>query len=131
MPSVRPTWPERMRLLAAHWAQYSTCIKRQVGAVIFTPTFQILSIGYNDTPQGWINCGDGGCLACAESLEQGTEARHNTDCNCVHAEKNALNFAARNGVRTDGAFIITDGATPYCNGCLKDLAQAGVTPWSK
>jgi dCMP deaminase len=118
----RPSWPLRMIALAEHWSQYSTCVRRQVGAVLFNPeTKAVLSIGYNDTPLGQQDCGVGGCPACQE----GTEARHRLDCRCVHAEGNSLAFAARYGLATEGTMIAT--TFQVCDSCRKMLVQAGVT----
>lgn len=124
----RPGWPERMRLLADHWKQWSTCVRRKVGAVIYDPdSMFILAVGYNDTPRGELNCGDGGCKACTEG-----SSSLRLDCQCVHAEMNALMSAARHGMRLEGAKIVTDGSYEggsygICDSCKKHLRQAGVT----
>lgn len=122
MTNPRPGWPQRMLRLAQSWAQYSTCLRSQVGAVLFDPDSKaVISIGYNDTAIGRDDCGEGGCPACA-----GTgSARNLDDCNCVHAETNCIALAARRGARTEGAHIAVT-RTP-CNGCRKLLEQAGVT----
>lgn len=110
-----------MVALAEHWAQYSTCLKRQVGAVIFNPeTKAIMSMGYNDTPIGQQDCGDGGCVRC-----KGVEAaREYLDCLCVHAEMNGLAFAARYGHETEGCWLAT--TFTVCPSCRKNLYQAGI-----
>ena len=123
----RPPWPVRMMMLANFWRQFSTCLHRQCGAVIYrSGTWQVLALGYNDTPQGAVNCGDGGCEPCKES----ESASLKIDCRCVHAEMNALMAAARNGIAVDGAMIAVDGSYAICQSCQKHLTQAGVS-WGK
>src|SRR2546430_16596952 len=56
---TRPSWDlyfMRMALLAA---SRSTCVRRHAGAVVVKDRM-VLSTGYNDTPRGLPNCGDGG-----------------------------------------------------------------------
>lgn len=111
--------------LAQYWSQFSTCKKRQVGAVIYDPnTYAVLSIGYNDTPIGEPDCGDGGCDRC-----NGVEAASlYLDCLCCHAEMNAVMFAARRGIAIEGARLAlwTEPMIPSCSTCMKYLKQAGV-----
>lgn len=114
-------WLARMRDLADYWSQYSTCKRRKVGAVLFDPTsFQVLTFGYNDTPTGEMNCGDGGCSVCNGEIP----TRDNLDCFCVHAEMNCINFAARWGIKVQGMHLVS--TIPPCRGCRKNLLQAGV-----
>ncbi len=110
-----------MLRLAQSWAQYSTCIRSQVGAVLFDPDSKaVISIGYNDTAIGRDDCGEGGCPAC-----QGAEQARNPDsCLCVHSEANCIALAARRGARTEGAHMAV--TRKPCNGCRKLLTQAGV-----
>ncbi len=122
----RPSWPNRMLMLAELWSQFSTCVRRKVGAVVYDPkTFAILGIGYNDTPIGAVDCGDGGCPACAEG-----SVRNSTQCACVHAEMNAI-LLSRADVR--GAHLavwnVKDGEVvvePPCVSCHKNRIQAGI-----
>ncbi len=122
----RPSWPNRMLMLAALWSQFSTCVRRKVGAVVYDPkTFAILGIGYNDTPIGETDCGDGGCPACAEG-----SVRNSTACQCVHGEMNAI-LLSRADVR--GAHLavwnVKDGQVivePPCVSCHKNRIQAGI-----
>ncbi len=122
MKKPRPAWPQRFIRLAREWSQYSTCLRAQVGAVLFDPKSKaVLSIGYNDTPIDFPDCGDGGCKPC----QGGESVSRNLECMCVHAESNCLAFAARRGTSTEGAHIATAGHK-LCNGCRKLLIQAGV-----
>ena len=121
MTNPRPSWNQRMLRLAREWSQYSTCVRSQVGAVLFDPDSKaVISIGYNDTAIGRDDCGEGGCVAC-----QGDESARNLDsCLCVHAEANCIALSARRGARTEGAHMAV--TRKPCNGCRKLLVQAGV-----
>ena len=110
-----------MLRLAEQWSEYSTCLHRQVGAVLYHPdTKAVVGIGYNDTPIGHIDCGDGGCARCADPAT----ARLSLDCDCVHAEMQPVLFAARRGIATEGCYLATTYAP--CRSCVKNLMQAGV-----
>jgi len=117
-----------MLALAEFWSRYSTCLRRQVGAVIFDPeTFAVISVGFNDAPIGAVNCGDGGCPACSEG-----SVRNRTDCLCIHGELNAV-LLARTDLRglhlaiwnvKNG--ISVDENSP-CTNCHKHLVQTGIS----
>lgn len=117
----RPSWNQRMLRLARNWSEYSTCVRSQVGAVLFDPTSKaVIAIGYNDTPSGFDDCGEGGCQGC-----QGEERARDTDsCLCVHAEQNCIALSARRGAVTEGAHMAI--TRKPCNTCRKILIQAGV-----
>lgn len=117
----RPSWNERMLRLAREWEQYSTCLRSQVGAVLFDPDSKaVISIGYNDTPIGRDDCGDGGCPTC----KAGEPVSSNTECLCVHSEQNCIALAARRGARTEGAHMAA--TKKPCNACRKLMMQAGI-----
>ena len=121
-------WAMRMVNAAEHWSQYSTCVRRQVGAVVFFPdTMALWGIGYNDTPIGDRDCGEGGCEECSKGGQSTTDL---INCNCVHAEMNALLLSQRD---TRGAWLAIssrkDGKRsekPLCGNCLKHAKQAGI-----
>ncbi len=107
----------RMAELAA---SRSTCVRRQVGAVVVKDRM-VLSTGYNDTPRGLPNCGDGGCERCASDAPPG--AAHDT-CLCLHAEQNAIIQAAYHGVAIAGAAIYVTHQP--CLVCAKMILNAGL-----
>jgi dCMP deaminase len=121
---ARPSWDEYFLKMAALAAERSTCIKRQVGAVIVKDKM-VISTGYNDTPRGIPNCGDGGCERCQISKQEGSGAAHAGDCICIHAEQNAIIQDAYQG----GAALA--GSTLYitlepCISCSKVIINAGI-----
>ena len=110
--------------LAEFWSQHSSCLRRQVGAVLYDPkTKAIISVSYNDTAMNATNCGDGGCDLCQEPED--VKVKTALDCHCIHAEMNALLLAGRHGRKTEGAVIAVTHIP--CASCHKHLTQAGVT----
>ncbi len=98
----------------------STCLRRQVGAVLVRDK-HIIATGYNGAPRGVSHCMEVGCLR--EQLGIPSGERHEM-CRGTHAEQNAIIQAALHGVSTDGA-------TLYCTHqpcilCAKMLINAGV-----
>lgn len=53
---VTPTAEERCMQLAYNAKLNSGCLSRQVGAVVTTNEFSVLSVGWNDVPKGQISC---------------------------------------------------------------------------
>ncbi|MFP4169495.1 MAG: deoxycytidylate deaminase [Methanomassiliicoccales archaeon] len=98
----------------------STCLRRQVGAVIVKEK-RILSTGYNGAPKGLRHCFEVGCVRERNKVESGT--RHEL-CRGVHAEQNAVIQAAYFGVSIKDGTIYTT-AFP-CVLCAKILVNAGI-----
>lgn len=99
----------------------STCLRRQVGAVIVKDK-KILATGYNGAPSGLAHCLDAGCLR--ETLHIPSGERHEL-CRGLHAEQNAIIQAAYHG-------ISINDATLYCTNlpciiCTKMLINAGIS----
>ncbi|MGE4486552.1 MAG: cytidine/deoxycytidylate deaminase family protein, partial [Synergistaceae bacterium] len=57
----RPDWDSYFLMIAKVVASRSTCMRRNVGAVLVKDQ-QILSTGYNGAPKGIIHCEEAGCL---------------------------------------------------------------------
>jgi dCMP deaminase len=92
-------------------AKRSTCCRLHVGAVIARDG-RTLSPGYNGPPSGMAHCTPETC---------------NADHPCtraVHAEANAIAFAARHGISIDGAELFVT-ASP-CNECAKLIINSGI-----
>lgn len=106
--------------MAALAATRSTCTRRRVGAVVVKDRM-VLSTGYNDTPRGLRNCGEGGCARCAGDAAPGTA--HDT-CLCIHAEQNAIIQAAYHGVAIAGAVLYC--TVQPCLVCAKMIVNAGI-----
>lgn len=95
-------------------AKRGTCDRRQVGCVLATPEGRVLAVGYNGAPEGCPHCSEAGHL-----MYRGSCLR------AVHAEVNAVGFAARRGgPPLDGAVAFV--TTHPCPSCLLLLITAGV-----
>jgi len=105
--------------LASLAAQRSNCMKRRVGCVLVREK-RVISTGYNGTPRGLKNCGDGGCARCNEGNSSGVGLG---TCLCLHAEENALLEAGRERIR-EGAILYCD--TCPCLTCSIKICQVGI-----
>lgn len=116
----RPSWDEYFMQMAQVVAGRSTCLRRQVGAVIVKDK-QILSTGYNGSPSGLSHCAEKGCLRQQLGIPSGERTEI---CRAVHAEQNALVQAAKHGVSINGADIYT--TFQPCVLCTKLIINAGI-----
>lgn len=128
----RPTTDWVLMSTAFAWAEKSTCDRAQVGAVI-SRAGRSFSSGYNGAPKGMPHC-DHSCTCPRANFETqpGYPFTHRPDCrwlqpckNVVHAEANAIAFAARYGVGTDGAEIHCTRIP--CMTCAGLIINAGIT----
>ncbi|KAF4630427.1 hypothetical protein G7Y89_g7716 [Cudoniella acicularis] len=117
---LRPSWDQYFMQLASLAAQRSNCMKRRVGCVLVREK-RVISTGYNGTPRGLKNCGEGGCPRCNEGLGSGVGLG---TCLCIHAEENALLEAGRERIR-EGAILYCD--TCPCLTCSIKIAQVGIS----
>lgn len=116
----RPSWDAYFIRMAHLASTRSTCVRRKVGAVIVKDRM-VLTTGYNDTPRGVRNCGDGGCTRCAGDTPSGTG--HDT-CLCIHAEMNCVIQAAYHGVSVAGGTLYCTYLP--CLACAKILLNVGI-----
>lgn len=113
-------WDTYFLVLAENVKLRSSCVRRQVGAVIVNDNC-LLTTGYNGTPRGIPNCNEGGCPRCNSKTPSGTGL---DECLCVHAEINAIAQAARYGIRIEGSTLY---CTLYpCKDCAKTMINAGI-----
>ncbi|MDD1765656.1 MAG: cytidine/deoxycytidylate deaminase family protein [Methanomassiliicoccales archaeon] len=98
----------------------STCLRRQVGAVVVKEK-RVLTTGYNGAPKGLSHCGELGCIREQNQIESGT--RHEL-CRGVHAEQNAVIQAAYFGVSIKDAAMYTTNFP--CVLCSKIIVNAGI-----
>ena len=101
--------------------QESKCVSKKVGAVIARDK-RIISTGYNGTPAGFKNCS-------AKFINYDpaiNRAEHHafSDMYEIHAEMNAIAFAAKNDIGIDGAELYT--ILQPCDQCLKNIIAAGI-----
>ncbi|MHB8172391.1 MAG: deoxycytidylate deaminase [Thermincolia bacterium] len=116
----RPNWDQYFMEIARVIAQRSTCMRRQVGAVIIRDN-RILTTGYNGAPAKLKHCLETGCIR--EKMQVPSGQRHEL-CRAIHAEQNALIQAAVHGVSIDNSTIYIT-AQP-CVLCAKMIVNAGI-----
>jgi dCMP deaminase len=116
----RPSWDEYFMDITSLVARRSTCMRRQVGAVMVKEK-NILATGYNGTPSGITHCDVTGCLR--EQLNIPSGERHEL-CRGLHAEQNAIIQAARHGVNISDSVLYCTNSP--CIICTKMLINAGI-----
>jgi len=103
--------------IATELSTASKCVSKQVGAVI-VKNGRILSTGYNGTPAGFKNC-------CDHWEGKYTSEHHEWSKTYeIHAEMNAIIWAAREGISIDGATIYV--TLEPCSVCSKNLIASGI-----
>lgn len=109
---------ERLMTIAKAIGEWSTCIKYKVGALIVRDN-RIISTGYNGTAPGAKHCTQ------EFIVEPPAELHHKwAQRNEIHAEMNAILYAARYGVSLDQSTLIVTHSP--CVDCAKAVVQAGI-----
>lgn len=117
---IRPSWDSYFTEITRLVATRSTCLRRQVGAIIVREK-RILSTGYNGAPKNLPHCLDIGCLRESMKIPSGT--RHEL-CRGIHAEQNAIIQAATSGVNIEGGVLY---CTHFpCSLCIKMIINASI-----
>lgn len=136
------THKELVFLSIAHTlAELSTCPRKAVGALIVRDG-RCVSWGYNGAPPGLPHCEENdhgwqtttmtertilmeqlGLMYDGKNLEKIASDRFGCR-NTTHAEANALAFAAREGISTDGGTLFT--TVSPCSTCSRLLIAAGI-----
>lgn len=116
----RITWDEYFIQIAGLVSQRSTCLRRNVGALIVKGK-RILATGYNGAPSGLKHCIDVGCLR--DKLKIPSGERHEL-CRGLHAEQNAIIQASLYGISVEGSSIYVTNQP--CIICAKMLINAGI-----
>jgi deoxycytidylate deaminase len=128
---MKPNWDDYFMGFAQHAAARGSCPRASVGAVI-VKDFHIIGTGYNGAASKEPECIDVGC-----DIQEGHCIR------AVHAEQNAIVYAARYGIKTEGAalYVYMDARTSrnytalgsnaamnkfQCNSCRNTIITAGI-----
>ncbi|MBU1669740.1 MAG: cytidine/deoxycytidylate deaminase family protein [Actinobacteria bacterium] len=117
---MRPAWDQYFLRIATVVSGRSTCLRRQVGALIVKDK-RILTTGYNGAPRLLEHCFDVGCRRDDAGAESGTV--HEL-CRGLHAEQNAILQAALHGVSIEGGLLYSTHQP--CVLCSKMLINAGI-----
>jgi dCMP deaminase len=116
----RPSWDQYFLDMAHVVARRSTCLRRQIGAVLVRDR-RILATGYNGAPAGLPHCEEVGCQR--EQLGIASGERQEL-CRALHAEQNAIIQGALHGVSLKGSVLYCTNQP--CSICAKMLINAGV-----
>jgi dCMP deaminase len=100
--------------VAKLFSQRSTCERGQVGTILVVEN-RIIASGYNGAPPGMKHCTEIGCKVL--DPEQGCQR-------AIHAEANAIAWAARAGAATKNATMYSTHAP--CLACAKLIVSAGI-----
>lgn len=104
----RPSRNHTLMETAWLWADRSTCARLTVGCVI-SRGGRILVQGYNGAPSGLPHC----------------DFPHEPEqCLAVHAEQNAISWAARVGVALEGSEMVCTHQP--CLSCARSIINAGI-----
>jgi dCMP deaminase len=107
--------------IAKEISKMSKCVSYKVGCILVKDK-RIISTGYNGTPCGFQNCDE---HFLNKDIENWRELHHQFSENYeIHAEMNAIIFAARHGISIEGADLYT--TLHPCNNCLKNLCNCGI-----
>lgn len=114
---MKQKWVEAFMDTAERFAQLSSAVRLQVGAVVVQDN-RIISIGYNGMPAGWTND--------CENVVQHSDDTVSlvTKDEVIHAEANAISKLARDGERAAGATMFCTHAP--CIQCAKIIYGAGI-----
>jgi dCMP deaminase len=113
----KPSFDDIYMNLAESLAQKSHCVKQKVGAVLTKDT-RIVSLGYNGPPAGTHNCDE-------EWPQEGCARDRKGSCSlALHAEANAILYAAKNKVDMDGSTLYV--TLSPCLPCARIIFSVGV-----
>ena len=101
-------------------ATRSTCIRRQIGAVLVRKK-RVLATGYNGAARNLPHCLDIGCLR--DELEIPSGTRHEV-CRAVHAEANVIIQCAIYGISSENSTIYV--TVWPCRMCARLIINAGI-----
>lgn len=118
---VRPSWDEYFIEIMRQVALRATCDRGRSGCVIVKDR-HILTTGYVGSPVGLKHCDEVGHEFNSVMHEDGTTSQH---CiRTVHAEQNAMCWAARLGIALEGSTLYCR-MTP-CYVCAKMIINVGI-----
>lgn len=114
---IKPSFDDIYMELAENLAKRSHCVRAQVGAVLTKET-RIVSLGYNGPPAGTHNCD-------LEWPKEGCPRDSKGSCSlALHAEQNAILYAAKNNVDIQGATLYV--TLSPCISCARVIFTTGI-----
>ena len=134
-------WDNRFHDVCRTIAGWSTCLSRQIGAIIVRDR-TIVSTGFNGPPRGIPHCGSERIAKDPFFRSHWIDPKRRTECprkalryasgkgleicTASHAEENAIVNAARLGVSTLGTSMYMNCDVP-CKDCIKKIINAGIS----
>lgn len=112
MQMRRPDRNSVYMIMAKTIALRGTCLRAKVGAIL-VKDHRVISVGYNGALPGEDHCTSDRCSSDSPCL------------NTIHAEANAIYYAARAGISTIGSTIYCTHSP--CRKCTEAIIQSGVT----
>jgi dCMP deaminase len=113
----KPSFDDIYMELAEKLSKRSHCVKAHVGAVLTKDT-RIISLGYNGPPSGTHNCD-------VEWPLEGCARDSKGSCSlALHAEQNAILYAAKNGVSMQDATLYV--TLSPCISCARVIFTTGI-----
>ena len=113
----KPGFDDIYMELAQNLALRSHCVKAKVGAVLAKDT-RIISLGYNGPPSGTYNCDE-------VWPQEGCPRDSKGSCSlALHAEQNAILYAAKNNVSLEGATLYV--TLSPCIACARVIFTIGI-----
>lgn len=122
---TRPSKDQTLMKIALAWSEQSTCSRMSVGCVVALDG-RTLSSGFNGAPRGMPHCNH---ECTCNWLTDGQYHKDDCpsgpdDCVAVHAEANAVGWAARNGNALLGSTLYT--TLSPCVKCAELIVVAGI-----
>jgi dCMP deaminase len=112
-----PSFDDIYMDLAVNLSKKSHCVRMKVGAVLTKDT-RIVSLGYNGPPAGTQNCDQ-------EWPVEGCPRDSKGSCSlALHAEQNAILYAAKNNVSVEGSTIYV--TLSPCISCARIIFSTGI-----
>jgi len=116
-------WDDYFMDLAVRSAKMSYCKRLQVGAVAVRDRRPILT-GWNGTAPGEDNCCEEEIWVEVEDVGWGIQSSIVTKQSVNHAERNLIEYAAREGISLKGSSLYITHAP--CIECAKSIRNSGI-----
>lgn len=116
---MRPSRDEMLMEIAQTVAKRSTCSRKNVGTVVAREG-RVLTMGYNGAPTGMAHCdhtNDPEMIAQGFAVDRGCTR-------AVHAEANAIAYAARYGIDVSNSELFT--TLSPCLSCAQLVINSGI-----
>lgn len=122
-PNKQLMWDVTFLKIAKLMAEHSTCVRKQVGAVLVKDT-RVVSTGFNGTPTGMPHCSQ--VFTPDRLAKPDFYDKHGKFSKAyeLHAEQNAIIFAGKVNTPCEGCTLYTTLAP--CPDCAKLIVAAGI-----